>query len=122
MSLLSYVIEVGCTANQFNAAMSPVSSTNLTNALCAVGTKLYIGMWYLSGAATAGGEIIEYDTVTKKGVKLMDLPLGKYKGTGTSNYSFGIVNMHATSTGNHIEGNVVVSNDRGIDSGTIASL
>lgn len=69
-------------------------ASGLANALTAIGPLVFIGTWDV-GTATNPGSLIQYDTTTKKGSLVLQLPKSK-SGTGTGNP--GIVNMRQHPT------------------------
>lgn len=75
--------------------LSTVGATELANAVAAIGTKVYVATFNSSSTPTRTGEIVVYDTVTKKGSLLMRLPRGKRQFSATGFFNTGIVNMHA---------------------------
>lgn len=66
--------------------------TGLANALCVVGTKVYVGAFDSSATAATPGCIAVYDTVANTGSVLVTLPPGKFV-SGTSVFNTGLVHM-----------------------------
>jgi len=71
-----------------------VQAVNLANALAIIGNVVYVATWDVSTTTTNGGELVAYDTSSKKGALVMQLPRGKYAPTATTTYGCGIVCMH----------------------------
>ena len=77
--------------------------TGLANALCAIGTKVYIGNFDSGAVATTPGCVVVYDTVANTGSVLATLPQGKYI-SGTTTFNTGLVHMQAVAGKLHLIG------------------
>ena len=75
----------------------------LANALCIVGSKVYVGAFDSGAVATTPGCIAAIDRVTNTGSILLALPQGKYI-SGTTNFNTGLVHMQGRGTQIHAYG------------------
>lgn len=71
-------------------------AVGLGNALCAIGTKVYVAC-FDSGATATTGSVVVYDTTTSTASVLTQLPKGKYV-SGTSTFNTGIVHAQAPAS------------------------
>ncbi|MHC5070787.1 MAG: hypothetical protein ACYTGO_09915 [Planctomycetota bacterium] len=81
-------------AVQIDLDIGTVQVTNLSNAVAILGNVVYVAAWDVSTTTLNGGELVAYDTITKRGTLVMQLPRGKYKPNATTTYGCGIVCMH----------------------------